>query len=110
MTPGIANISDSPRARTLKWRYRSNGPDAQQSSLRIALDLHGQQHHLQQNHAAKQHQRSMSRGNARHVFSLGYAFVFLQFLSRREIGRLKLYSQNVSAGPSWLFPPSISAK
>ena len=62
MAPSAANVADALGAGALKRRNRAHGPDAQQASLRVALDLHSQQHYLQHDDACKQHQRFMSRG------------------------------------------------
>jgi chemotaxis methyl-accepting protein methylase len=67
MTPGTANAIHAVGPRALKRRNRANGPDADEASLRIALDLHGQQQNLQKDYAREQDQRSMSRGKGYHV-------------------------------------------
>src|SRR5207245_2289099 len=51
---------------TLKRRNSSDGPRADQASLRVALDLYGKKQHLQQDHAGEQDQRSMTRRNGDH--------------------------------------------
>src|SRR5260370_32693512 len=69
VAPRVANPAKAVRARPLKGRNGAHRPDANEPSFRVALDLHGQQKHLQQDDSCEQDQRFVARGNGYHVDS-----------------------------------------
>src|SRR6266513_735816 len=71
VAPGVANPPEAVGTGAFERRSRADGPDANQPSLRLALDLHGQQQHLQYDDSGEQDQRFVARRNGDHwaIFS-----------------------------------------
>jgi hypothetical protein len=90
VSPDVAKPAESVGAGALEGRNGADGPGTDQAALRIALNLHGQKQHLQEDDSCEQDQRLVARGDDDHKES--------------EIRKSKLETRNLSLASGYEKP------